>query len=66
LLQGGKEHGVPILISEIHRGQPAERCGNLYVGDAVLSVNGIDLRQAKHTYAVEVLSKQVLLLIGVN
>lgn len=59
LLKGGKEHGVPILISEIHAGQPAERCGNLYVGDAILSVNGIDLRTAKHAEAVQILSKQV-------
>uniref|UniRef100_A0A915CDM9 Golgi-associated PDZ and coiled-coil motif-containing protein n=1 Tax=Parascaris univalens TaxID=6257 RepID=A0A915CDM9_PARUN len=57
-ITGGKEHGVPILISEIHAGQPAERCGNLYVGDAILSVNGIDLRTAKHAEAVQILSKQ--------
>jgi golgi-associated PDZ and coiled-coil motif-containing protein len=58
-LQGGKEHGVPVLISEVHRSQPADRCGQLFVGDAILSVNGIDLRQAKHSHAVEILSKQV-------
>ncbi|VDN58307.1 unnamed protein product [Dracunculus medinensis] len=57
-ITGGKEHGVPILISEIHPGQPAERCGNLFVGDAILSVNGIDLRSAKHIEAVQILSKQ--------
>ena len=57
-LQGGKEHGVPILISEIHEGQPADRCENLYVGDAILSVNGEDLRNAKHAEAVQVLSQQ--------
>ena len=54
--QGGKEHGVPILISEIHAGLPAERCGGLYVGDAILSCNGIDLQEAKHGEAVKVLS----------
>ena len=59
MTQGGKEHGVPILISEIHEGQPAERCGQLYVGDAILSVNGIDLRNAKHGEAVTILSQQV-------
>lgn len=57
--QGGKEHGVPILVSEIHPGQPAERCGKLFVGDAILSVNGTDLRAAKHAEAVAVLSSQV-------
>ncbi|KAI6233054.1 PDZ domain-containing protein [Aphelenchoides fujianensis] len=44
---GGREHGVPILISEIHPGQPAERCGELRVGDTILSVNGINLRNTK-------------------
>ena len=57
--QGGKEHGVPILISEIHEGQPADRCQGLYVGDAILSVNQHDLRNAKHAEAVQLLSQQV-------
>lgn len=59
-LQGGKEHGVPILISEIHPGQPADRCQALYVGDAIMSVNNIDLRNAKHTEGVKILSEQVI------
>ncbi|XP_031437060.1 Golgi-associated PDZ and coiled-coil motif-containing protein isoform X2 [Clupea harengus] len=57
-ITGGKEHGVPILISEIHPGQPAERCGGLHVGDAVLAVNSINLRDAKHKEAVTILSQQ--------
>uniref|UniRef100_A0AAZ3RBK3 PDZ domain-containing protein n=1 Tax=Oncorhynchus tshawytscha TaxID=74940 RepID=A0AAZ3RBK3_ONCTS len=56
--QGGKEHGVPILISEIHPTQPAERCGGLHVGDAILAVNSINLRDAKHKEAVTILSQQ--------
>ncbi|XP_060600697.1 Golgi-associated PDZ and coiled-coil motif-containing protein-like [Ruditapes philippinarum] len=57
-ITGGKEHGVPILISEIHEGQPADRCQALYVGDAILSVNNIDLRNAKHAEGVKILSEQ--------
>ncbi|XP_061900430.1 Golgi-associated PDZ and coiled-coil motif-containing protein isoform X1 [Entelurus aequoreus] len=57
-ITGGKEHGVPILISEIHPGQPADRCGGLHVGDAVLAVNSINLRDAKHKEAVTILSQQ--------
>ncbi|CAH1799880.1 unnamed protein product [Owenia fusiformis] len=57
-ITGGKEHGVPILISEIHPGQPADRCEGLYVGDAILSVNRVDLRNAKHAEAVQILSMQ--------
>uniref|UniRef100_A0A8C3VZ66 Golgi associated PDZ and coiled-coil motif containing n=1 Tax=Catagonus wagneri TaxID=51154 RepID=A0A8C3VZ66_9CETA len=55
---GGKEHGVPILISEIHPGQPADRCGGLHVGDAILAVNGVNLRDTKHKEAVTILSQQ--------
>ena len=55
--QGGKEHGVPIIISEIHEGMPAERCQDLFVGDAILSVNQIDLQAATHAEAVHVLSR---------
>ena len=50
---------MPILISEIHEGQPADRCKGLYIGDAILSVNNIDLRNAKHSEAVQILSQQV-------
>ncbi|XP_041662042.1 Golgi-associated PDZ and coiled-coil motif-containing protein isoform X1 [Cheilinus undulatus] len=57
-ITGGKEHGVPILISEIHPSQPADRCGGLYVGDAILAVNSINLRDAKHKEAVTILSQQ--------
>ncbi|XP_029705084.1 Golgi-associated PDZ and coiled-coil motif-containing protein isoform X1 [Takifugu rubripes] len=57
-ITGGKEHGVPILISEIHVSQPAERCGGLHVGDAILAVNGVNLRDAKHKEAVTILSQQ--------
>ncbi|XP_056280485.1 Golgi-associated PDZ and coiled-coil motif-containing protein isoform X2 [Pseudoliparis swirei] len=57
-ITGGKEHGVPILISEIHPGQPADRCAGLHVGDAVLAVNSINLRDAKHKEAVTILSQQ--------
>ncbi|XP_061561217.1 Golgi-associated PDZ and coiled-coil motif-containing protein isoform X2 [Phycodurus eques] len=57
-ITGGKEHGVPILISEIHPSQPADRCGGLHVGDAILAVNSVNLRDAKHKEAVTILSQQ--------
>uniref|UniRef100_H2YVJ7 PDZ domain-containing protein n=1 Tax=Ciona savignyi TaxID=51511 RepID=H2YVJ7_CIOSA len=58
-ITGGREHGVPILVSEIHEGAVVDRTGGLYVGDAILSVNGIDLRHAKHKEAVDALSQQI-------
>ncbi|VDO45568.1 unnamed protein product [Haemonchus placei] len=60
-ITGGSEHALPIVISEIQPGQPAHRCGQIFVGDAILSVNGYDLRNAKHQEAVEILSSQVIL-----
>lgn len=55
-ITGGNEHGVPILISEIHSNGPAFRSGELYVGDAILSANDIDLKESMHSDAVEILS----------
>ena len=45
------------MISEIHEGMPAAKCSDLYIGDAILSVNGRDLRSATHEQAVYVLSR---------
>lgn len=55
-ITGGREHGVPILISEL---EPGGGVDQLYVGDAILEVNGIDLSQASHNEAVKILSNQV-------
>lgn len=59
-ITGGLEHGVPILVSEIHEDGPAARSGEIYVGDAILAVNDIDLKEASHTEAVEILSNLVI------
>lgn len=58
-ITGGKEHGLPILISEIHERGLAWTCGQLYVGDSILSVNKYDLRDKKHAEAVQILSSLV-------
>lgn len=57
-ITGGKEHGIPIIISEVHPGSAAQKAGCLYVGDAILSVNGTDLRDLKHNDAARILSSQ--------
>lgn len=57
-ITGGKEHGVPILVSEVHQHMPAWRSGQVFVGDAILSVNDTDIRNAFHDEAVAILSKQ--------
>ncbi|UJR09616.1 hypothetical protein I4U23_013850 [Adineta vaga] len=55
-ITGGKEHGLPILISEIQDNGLAWACGQLYVGDSILSANKYDLRDKKHAEAVQILS----------
>lgn len=57
VITGGFEHGVPVLISDIKDGQLAAASGKFFIGDAILSVNGVDLRRAKHTEAVQILSQ---------
>lgn len=56
-IKGGRENRMPILISKIFRGMAAEQTKALYVGDAILSVNGEELRDATHEQAVKVLKK---------
>ncbi|XP_067854340.1 LOW QUALITY PROTEIN: beta-2-syntrophin-like [Heptranchias perlo] len=56
-IKGGRENRMPILISKIFRGLAADLTGALYVGDAVLTVNGVDLREATHDQAVQALKK---------
>lgn len=36
---------MPILISELEAGGPAALTGELYVGDAILAINDVDLTQ---------------------
>lgn len=54
-IKGGIENKMPILISKIFPGMAADLTGRLHVGDAILSVDGHDLREATHDDAVRVL-----------
>ncbi|AWP02517.1 putative alpha-1-syntrophin [Scophthalmus maximus] len=56
-IKGGRENKMPILISKIFKGLAADQTEALYVGDAILSVNGNDLREATHDEAVQSLKK---------
>ena len=54
-IKGGRENKMPILISKIFKNMAADLTGQLHVGDAVISVDGRDLRNATHDEAVQVL-----------
>ncbi|XP_071480494.1 beta-1-syntrophin-like [Diadema setosum] len=56
-IKGGKENKMPIIISKIFKGLAADQTEALYVGDAILSVNGEDLRDATHDEAVRLLKR---------
>lgn len=56
-IKGGRENRMPILISKIFPGLAADQSRALRVGDAILSVNGNDLREATHDVAVQALKK---------
>jgi hypothetical protein len=48
-------------VSDIHPG-PVMRAGELFVGDAILNANGIDLKDSMHADAVKILSNLVIII----
>jgi len=56
-IKGGREHHLPVLISRLIRDKPAEQSGQLFIGDAILRVDGTSLLKASHDEAVNVLKK---------
>jgi len=56
-IKGGRENKMPILISKIFNGLAAAQTESLYMGDAILAVNGEDLRNATHDEAVQALKR---------
>lgn len=54
-IKGGRENKMPIIISKIFKGYAADRTKQLFMGDAVLAVNGHDMRNATHDEAVSAL-----------
>lgn len=54
-IKGGAEHKLPILISRIYKDQAADVCGKLFVGDAIIKVNGEYITACPHDEAVNIL-----------
>lgn len=51
----GGEDGEGIFVSFILAGGPADAGGELRRGDQIISVNGVDLRNATHEEAAQTL-----------
>ena len=56
-IKGGRENSMPILVSKIFSGMSADKTGQLFVGDAITSVDGVDVRDATHDEAVKLLKQ---------
>ncbi|XP_046810072.1 gamma-2-syntrophin [Lucilia cuprina] len=54
-IKGGAEHKLPILISRIYKDQAADITGQLFVGDAIIKVNGEYITACPHDDAVNIL-----------
>ncbi|XP_060515819.1 gamma-1-syntrophin [Cylas formicarius] len=54
-IKGGAEHKLPILISRIYKNQAADQTGELFVGDAIIKVNGEYITACPHDDAVNIL-----------
>ncbi|ERE83489.1 gamma-2-syntrophin [Cricetulus griseus] len=54
-IKGGAEHNIPVVISKISKEQRAELSGLLFIGDAILQINGINVRKYRHEEVVQVL-----------
>ncbi|KAL0969373.1 hypothetical protein UPYG_G00226200 [Umbra pygmaea] len=54
-IKGGAEHKVPVVISKIFKDQVADQTGKLFVGDAMLQINGINVDNCTHEEVVNLL-----------
>uniref|UniRef100_S4R7U8 Syntrophin, gamma 2 n=1 Tax=Petromyzon marinus TaxID=7757 RepID=S4R7U8_PETMA len=66
-IKGGAEHNVPVVISKIFKDQAADQTGMLFVGDAILQVNGINVVSCTHEELVRILRNagdEVTLTVG--
>lgn len=55
-IKGGSEHSLPILISRIVSESPADQSRQLFIGDEIIAVNGVDLNSnTTHDEALQLL-----------
>lgn len=51
-----------LFKGRIVEGSPADRCGQVHVGDRILSVNEIDISQLHHSQVVQLIKDSGLML----
>lgn len=56
-IKGGRENSMPIVISKIFPNMTAAQSSELFVGDAIIRCNGLDLVNATHDEAVAALKR---------
>lgn len=57
-IKGGSDYTMPVLVSSIVADSPADRCGSIYVGDRIISVNGVNIDETTcHLDALRLLSE---------
>ncbi|OAF67496.1 hypothetical protein A3Q56_04776 [Intoshia linei] len=65
-IKGGIEIGFPIIVSQIFPDSLASKCKHLHVGDVIMSVNGLSLKDKTHSEAVKILKSFKVLLMEVK
>ncbi|CAG7834362.1 unnamed protein product, partial [Allacma fusca] len=55
-VRGGAEHNLPLIISRLAPASPASLCKQLYIGDAILAINGVKITKLGHEEAVHCLN----------
>uniref|UniRef100_A0A9L0IK66 Syntrophin gamma 1 n=1 Tax=Equus asinus TaxID=9793 RepID=A0A9L0IK66_EQUAS len=56
-IKGGAEHNIPVVISKISKEQRAELSGLLFIGDAILQINGINVRKCRHEEVIKKINR---------
>ena len=57
-IQGGSDFSMPVIVSAIREGGPADRSGLIYVGDQIISINEVTLNETTcHKDALRLLSE---------
>ncbi|EGD81694.1 hypothetical protein PTSG_02407 [Salpingoeca rosetta] len=54
-IKGGKEHRLPILLSQIREGGPVDFSKACFVGDEILEVNGVSIRHVTQDEAIDII-----------